>query len=257
MDSILNYLGGKSRIAKKIIAKIPEHTCYVEPFAGAAWVFFKKEPSKVEVLNDINSDLVNLYRVVRNHYDEFIRCCEFLPVSRQEHEAYIKELENHSDALTDIQKAVRFYYCMCCGYGGKLYEVFCAGTSRQAKFRAERVTEKIKDANKRLHGVFVENMNYDECIKRYDREHTFFYIDPPYYNCENFYGKGIFSKLDFVKLSDILSNIKGKFILSLNDTPEIREIFKQFNFEEIEVPYSVSNTPEGKRRHPELIITNF
>ena len=256
MDSILSYLGGKSHLSKKIIERIPEHTCYVEPFAGAAWVFFRKPESKVEILNDINSDLVNLYRIIRSHYDEFIRCCEFLPVSRQEHSEFRAEKDSIT-TLTDIERAVRFYYHICCGFGGKLDTVFVAGTTRKAKFRYERIKDKIAQANQRLTGVVIENLNYDEIIKRYDREVTFFYIDPPYYNCEDYYGKGIFSKDDFFKLSDLLKGIKGKFILSLNDTPEVRDIFKGFNMEEVEVPYSVSNLPEGRRKVGELLITNY
>lgn len=176
MDSILSYLGGKSHLSEQIIKMIPKHTCYCEPFAGAAWVFFRKPNTKVEVLNDINSDLVNLYRVIRSHFEEFIRCCEFLPVSRQEHEAFRTEA-NSIDTLTDIERAVRFYYSMCCGYGGKIASVFVGGTTRKPKFRYERVKKVISEANKRLEGVIIENLNYDTVIKRYDREHTFFYID--------------------------------------------------------------------------------
>ena len=73
MRSFLSYYGGKSLLARKIIPKIPEHTCYCEVFAGAAWLLFKKEESQVEIINDINKDLVTLYRVIKHHLEEFIR----------------------------------------------------------------------------------------------------------------------------------------------------------------------------------------
>ena len=256
MNSILSYLGGKSHLSNEIISRIPEHVCYVEPFAGAAWVYFRKPKSKVEILNDINSDLVNLYRIIRSHYDEFIRCCEFLPVSREEHNEFRKE-SNNIKTLTDIERAVRFYYSMCCGYAGKLDSVFVCGTTRKPKFRYDRIKEVMKEANERLFGAIIENMNYDKVIERYDREYTFFYIDPPYYDCEDYYGKDIFTKEDFYKLSEQLTNIKGKFILSLNDTPEIREIFKQFRYDEVSVPYSVANAPGARKKVAELLIYNF
>ncbi len=256
MDSILSYLGGKSRLSKQIISKIPPHTCYVEPFCGAAWVFFRKPESKVEILNDINSNLTNLYKVVRSHTEEFLRCCEWLPISRELYSDFRAEKASVR-TLTDIERAVRYYYLMCGGFAGKQDSVFVAGTSRKPKFNNEFVRKRIREANERLSNVIIENLPYADILKRYDREYTFFYIDPPYYNCENDYGKDVFSKADFNALADILSTLKGKFILSLNDVPEVREIFKAFKFEEVTVPYSVCNISDKRTNAPELLISNF
>ncbi len=82
MKSFLSYLGGKSLLTGKIMPLIPAHVCYCEVFAGAAWLLFKKEESEVEILNDINSDLVTLYRVIKNHLDEFIRYLRWILISR-------------------------------------------------------------------------------------------------------------------------------------------------------------------------------
>lgn len=82
MNSFLSYLGGKSLLANRIIQRMPEHTCYCEVFAGAAWVLFRKEPSRVEIINDINTELVTLYRVVQNHLEEFIRQFKWILTAR-------------------------------------------------------------------------------------------------------------------------------------------------------------------------------
>lgn len=86
MNSFLSYLGGKRLLTNKLIKLIPEHQCYVEVFAGAAWLLFKKEPSKVEVINNINVDLVNLFRVLQWHLEEFLRYFKWLLVSREEYD---------------------------------------------------------------------------------------------------------------------------------------------------------------------------
>ena len=82
----LPYIGGKRAIANKIIAVFPKHTTYVEPFAGGAQVFFHKEPSKVEVLNDLDGEMVNFFRVCQQHYEELLRYTRFIIVSRKWHE---------------------------------------------------------------------------------------------------------------------------------------------------------------------------
>jgi DNA adenine methylase len=113
MNSILNYMGGKSLLTKKIIPLIPQHQCYCEVFSGAAWLLFRKEESEVEIINDINSDLVTLYRVIKNHLEEFIRYLKWILVARDEFTRFKTE---NPDALTDIQRAVRFYYLLRNGY---------------------------------------------------------------------------------------------------------------------------------------------
>jgi len=120
MKSFLSYLGGKSLLANKIITRIPDHTCYCEVFAGAAWLLFRKEESKVEIINDINTDLVTLYRVVKNHLEEFIRYLKWILVARDEFDRFRKE---NPETLTDIQKAVRFYYLLKAGYGSRIKNV--------------------------------------------------------------------------------------------------------------------------------------
>lgn len=106
MKSPINRMGGKFRLRKKIIEKIPEHICYVEPFFGAGWTYFGKNPSTVEVINDIDGDIVNLFRVMKEHPLEFERLIQYEVISRDKFECH----KNVNLAyLTDIQRSVRFY----------------------------------------------------------------------------------------------------------------------------------------------------
>jgi DNA adenine methylase len=252
MKSFLSYLGGKSLLANKIIPRIPEHTCYCEPFAGAAWVLFKKEPSKVEIINDINTNLVTLYRVVKHHLDEFIRYFRWILIARDEFERFKAE---NPDTLTDIQRAVRFYYLLKAGYSSRIDNpTFSISTIKRPNFNLLRIEEELSAAHLRLAHVYIENMHYEPFIKRFDRPHTFFYIDPPYYGRENYYGKGIFTRDDFKSLRDLLRGIKGKFIMSINDTKEIQELYKDFRIERVLTTYNVSGE---RQRVTELLIRNF
>lgn len=104
---LAGWMGGKLQLSKRIVAAIPEHTCYVEPFAGAAWVLFRKLESDVEVINDINRELVTFYRCIQHHLEEFVRYFKWVLVARDEFER-LKRVE--PDTLTDIQRAARFYY---------------------------------------------------------------------------------------------------------------------------------------------------
>lgn len=250
----LSYVGGKFHMAKTISNILPKHVCYCEVFGGAGHVFFYKEPSKIEVINDINKELINLYRVIQNHFDEFIRCLEWTLVSRNEFDRQKRCL---SDTLTDIQRAIRFYYLLKCAYGGEIISpTFGYSKTRAPHLDILKVKENLAFIHSRLARVTIECLPYANILHRYDSSDSLFYLDPPYECCEDYYGKGIFSKDDFTIIKDILSGIKGKFILSINDTPNIREIFKGFNLQEVQVFYSY-NGKGVKSKHPELLITNF
>lgn len=250
---LAGWLGGKHQLASRIIDRIPEHQCYVEPFAGAGWVFYNKPPSQSEVLNDINKEIVTLYRVVQHHLGEFIQHFKWLLISRDE---YLRRWEESPETMTDIQRAVRFYYLHQNSFGGKIAGAsFGTATTRPPKLNLLRIEEALSEAHLRLSKAYIENLPYADLIHRYDREHTFFYIDPPYWNCEDDYGKGIFNKKDFKVLALLISQLKGKALMSINDAPEIREIFCAFKIEEVVVRYSIGNNSRPKVT--ELLISNY
>ena len=250
---LAGWMGGKSLLARRIIERMPDHTCYAEPFAGAAWVLFKKPESKVEVINDINKDVVTLYRCIQWHLEEFIRYFKWVLVSREEFE----RLKNADpDTLTDIQRSARFYYLQQACFGGRIASPsFGYAATRGPKLNLLRIEEYLSAAHLRLARVYVECLPYAEVISRYDGPGTFFYLDPPYWDCEHYYGKGIFSREDFSRLAGQLAGIKGKFILSLNDTPGVREVFTEFDIEAMQTKYTCSN---GKNMTAgEVLVKNY
>lgn len=254
MNSFLSYLGGKSLLTKKILPLIPPHTCYCEVFSGAAWMLFKKPESEVEIINDINTDLVTLYRVIKHHLEEFIRYLKWILVSRDEFARFRSETP---EALTDIQRAVRFYYLLRNGYSSRIPKpTFSISTLKRSNFNLLRVEEELSLAHLRLSRVYIENMPYEKLIERFDRPHTFFYVDPPYFGCEDYYGKDIFSRSDFARLASLLSSLKGRFILSINDVAEIRELFGSFRIREVETTYLAAGS-HRKKPVTELLVMNF
>jgi len=256
VNSFLAYMGGKSLLARKIIPKIPDHNCYVEVFAGAAWLLFKKDESTshVEIINDINLDLVTLYRVIKHHLEEFIRYFKWVIIARDEF--YRFRAENR-DTLTDIQKAVRFYYLLKLGYAARIKDPsFSIATTSKPRLNLLRIEEELSAVHLRLARVFIEHSDYTKIFSRFDKPDTFFYVDPPYYGYEDYYGDNIFGRDDFNKLRDILAGIAGKFILSINDVDYTRKLFKGFRIEHVETTYSAGGANKKKRVN-ELLVMNF
>lgn len=251
--SFLAWVGGKSLLADRIIALAPPHTCYCEVFAGAAWVLFKKPESKVEVLNDLNADLVTLYRVVQNHLEEFIRYFRWTLVSRDEF-ARLKKVR--PETLTDIQRAARLYYMVKAAFGAKASgSTFGTSTTVPPRLNLLRIEEELSGAHLRLARVLIENQPFHEFIPTKDRAHTWFYIDPPYYGCEGYYGPGMFEPADFERLAALLECVKGRFVMSINDHPEVRRIFVAFRRFGASTTYTLRGGT-GKRVG-ELLFTNF
>ena len=252
MNSPLAYIGGKSKLSKQIISLVPDHKVYCEVFSGAAWVFFRKPPSQVEVINDLDSELIAFYRVVQNHLEEFLRQFRWLLTSRE----WFRDWQNQLGAggLTDIQKAARYYYVQRLAFGGKVkgrtYGVELDG--RSPRINILRLEEEMSAIHLRLAHVRVENLTWQELINRYDRAETFFYCDPPYYQCPDY--KHNFVLKDFLEIADVLKGIQGRFMLSINDHPEIREIFKCFHRKSVSLLYTVGNQPTKAQ---ELIYSNY
>jgi DNA adenine methylase len=247
----LSYIGGKNRLAPKIISLLPEHTTYVEPFAGGAQVLFHKPPSDVEVLNDLDFDIVNFFRVCQWHYQELVRYLRYCLVSRRLHELHAK---TNPETLTDIQRAGRFFYLQKNSFGGLiLKQKFHYGVLQGSNYNLERIPEILEHAHQRLQRVQIESQPYEQVLERYDRSTTCFYLDPPYWGLRLY--KFNFTEADFKVLAHRLGNLKGKFILSLNDRPEVREVFCQFQMQTVELAYTAKR--DSRARHKELFITNF
>lgn len=246
------WIGGKMQLSQAIVPLIPAHECYVEPFAGAAWIFFRKPESTVEVLNDLNRDIVTLYRVIQHHLEEFIRYFRWVLVSRDEFERWKRVAP---DTLTDIQRSARFYYLQKLSFGGRIVKpTLGISTTNPPRLNLLRIEEELSAAHLRLARVYVENLPYSVLIARYDRPTTFFYLDPPYWGCEDYYGKALFAREDFARLAEQLRLIQGRFILSLNDVPEVRALFAGFEIQSVTARYSCGIE---RTLASELLIMNF
>ncbi|MCK9345396.1 MAG: DNA adenine methylase [Candidatus Pacebacteria bacterium] len=250
-NPIIPWVGGKRRLAKHILPMFPDHKCYVEPFSGGAALFFMKEPVRVEVINDINGELVNLYRVVQNHLEEFIRQFKWSLVSRQMYK-WLKLA--HVETLTDIQRAARFFYLQKMAFGGKVSgQTFGTATTTAPRLNFLRIEEELSAAHLRLSRVYIEHLAWDDCIRRYDRLHTLFYVDPPYWGTE---GYGIDFEFDqYGRMAELAKSIKGGMIISVNDIPEMRQVFSGMVMTSVDVKYTVGGK-QGKSAK-ELIIRNF
>lgn len=249
---IVPWIGGKRRLARHILPLFPAHTCYVEPFCGAAALYFLKTPSKTEVINDINGELVNLYRVVKHHLEEFVRQFKWALVSRQ---IYKWLQDTPEETLTDIQRAARFYYLQKQAFGGKVADhTFGTSTTSAPRFNLLRIEEELSMAHLRLSRTLIEHLDWHQCIERYDRPHTLFYCDPPYWGTE---GYGVeFGLENYDHMAELARSTKGKMIISVNDIPEMRQAFNGLNIQTVDISYNLKVTGKATPRK-ELVICNF
>lgn len=252
MKSPISYIGGKSILAKTIIEMMPQHESYCEVFAGAAWVLFRKEPSKFETINDLDSDLITFYRVLQNHLEEFLKQFKWVLTSRE----WFEDWKRQQDAggLTDIQRAVRYYYLQRHCFSGRPYNRnFTYGALRRPGINLLRIEEELSEVHLRLAKIKIENLPWEKFITLYDRSETFFYLDPLYW--KKILYKYNMKPEDYIKMAGILKEVKGQFILSINDLPEIRDIFKYFKIKPISFRYSAAK--KIKSIGDELLISNF
>lgn len=245
------WLGGKRALSRRIadrIASVP-HTRYVEPFVGMGGVFFRRPARpKLEVINDVNRDVVTLFRILQRHYQQLLDVLKFQLYSRADFE---RLRATPADQLTDLERAARFLYLQKTGFGG-MGRTFGIDYSRP-RWSLSKIEPMLEAVHERLEDVLIECLDFGVCIERYDsRPGTLFYCDPPYWGHTDDYGKDIFSPADFERLRGLLGGLQGRFILSLNDRPEVRELFAGFEMEEVSLNYQVSGKVTPAR---ELIIS--
>ncbi|HEY2605032.1 MAG TPA: DNA adenine methylase [Paraburkholderia sp.] len=250
---IIPWLGGKRRLADKLIPLFPPHECYVEAFCGGAALYFLRPvPAPVEVINDVNGELVNLYRVVQHHLEEFVRQFKWAISSRQ---VFKWQQMTRPETLTDIQRAARFYYLQHHAFGGKVTGQTYGTATTAPGVNLLRIEESLSAAHLRLSGTHVENMPWRDCIARYDRPHTFIYLDPPYWQTEG-YGMP-FEFEEYEAMAALMRSAKGKVMVSINDHPDIRHVFAEFPMLDLDIKYSVANNSGPAKTSQELVITNW
>lgn len=249
------YVGGKRNLAKQLVALIAAtpHQIYAEPFVGMGGVFLRRTSKpRCEAINDWSQDVSTFFRILQRHYVAFVDMLRFQLTTRAEFER-LKATD--PSTLTDLERAARFLYLQRTTYGGlrdggSNSGVFSVKPGQNGSFDPTRVQPMLEELHARLSGVVIERLPFQDFIRRYDRPETLFFIDPPYWGLEGLYGKELFARSDYEILVEALRQLKGRFILTINDRPETRELFSPFDVKPIEFKYSVGHAT-GK----ELLVT--
>lgn len=249
---LVAWAGGKRRLLKYLLPLIPKHACYVEGVGGGGAMLFGKEPSKVEVFNDINGELINLMRQVKFHSPEMLRELSFVPNSRELFKLFLGQ-----PGLTEIQRAARFLLVNRWSFGGQMNSYGTARTSGGGggNTRQAGIRRNIEAVCERLDGVNIENVDWRDLIRRYDAAETFFFFDPPYTECS----KTTYEPWTAETMAEFraaLDALQGKWLVTVNDSPSIRKIFKGLRLQPVARANGIERRP-GKVKNAiyhELII---
>ncbi len=254
INSFMAWVGGKKALRDEILARFPRnYKRYIEVFGGAGWVLFHKPPGNdFEVFNDFNGNLVNLYRCVREQPEALRNELRYMLNSRLDFE-YMKGMLHSRAVLPDVRRAAYYYALIRYSYA--------AGTSTfgSQPHAMWNNFPLIESAAGRLQKVVIENKDCVKLIRQYDRPESFFYCDPPYYNADQYYEAVSSDGFDHAGLADALLGIKGKFLLSYNDCPEIRALYDRPGIvvEGISRLSNIAQRYENGKQYPELLISNY
>lgn len=283
---IIPWIGGKGSILHEILPRFPKESFrYVEVFGGGGSVLFGKQSSRYEIYNDFQDDLVNLFVVVKHKHISFLTELNILPLqSRAEFQIILKFVNGDYSPLTraeeeikvakvvlepqdyktvrkllttraemfDVNRAVNFYKKIRLSYAGSGKSF----NSAPVTITSKKVHKDISVVHRRLRRVVIENKDFEDLIKHHDREDTFFYCDPPYFETEDTYDAP-FTPDDHKRLFNVLSNIKGKFLLSYNDCDYIRDLYKDFDIVGIKRINNLKQRYDAGSIYYELLIANY
>lgn len=245
---ILNRLGNKKRIAKDVIKYFPAHDMFIDMFFGAGGIFFNKPMAKYNICNDLDDDVFNLYRVVREQKTELVAAFELMPIS----ESLMKYWRSHLE--TDpIKKAVRFLMLSNFGYMGKPGTLLLGKkNSKQIILnRVDQTFERIKFCQF-ICGDFRNVLGKIEFKDRTYNDRTFIYADPPYLNTTNNYKQG-FTEKDTIDLFELLIKSGIKFAISEFDNEFVTGLANDYNLNII----IIGDRLNMKNRRTEILVTNY
>ncbi|MBI2954996.1 MAG: DNA adenine methylase [Chloroflexi bacterium] len=270
INSPFKWVGGKSRLRQTIVKMMPECDCYVEVFAGAAWVLFGKRPSHVEILNDLDGEVVNFFKVIKNKPNEFLESFELDLVSREEFERLRSITAESLAEWTDIQRAHRFYYLVMAAWGGEFHSprfqtsVSDGGHGNRLIGALKHLRERIDPVHKRLQTVIIEHLDWRACIERYDRSYednrVVMYLDPPYPLNPCNYRLNMRARKQHAELAKVLRDVKCRFILSSYDLLDMKELYKDFFVTPVSFTAGMPAGKKGKKqrtKNQEIIVTNY
>jgi len=256
--SVIPYYGGKYEMSKRLIKMLPPHRRYFEPFFGGGSLYFRKPKSEWNVLNDIDSDLVNLYICVANEFDKFSKHVYWYVRSRELYETFVKEIKNNNEfAIPDPERASKYFFIVRNAFNNVAYGSF----SKDCYWKTKMIDE-LKMSREKLNEATIENMDYRKLIDRYEvREGDFFYFDPPYVIADTKkYYRNNFTNEMHIEMSEYMDKINsrgGTFMISYDDIPYLRSIYSEYNLNTIDTLYLGSNVEKRSEVKTELLITNY
>lgn len=256
---VAGYIGGKRNLAKRVIERINAvpHSAYAEPFVGMGGIFLRRNlRPPAEAINDWSADVSTFFRILQRHYVAFMDMLRFELTTRTRFEQLLR---TDPTTLTDLERAARFLYLQRAAFGGKVSgRAFGVSPMTSARFDITKLAPMLEAAHERLAPVTIERLPWADFIERYDRPGMLFYLDPPYYGSEKDYvgddRTPLFDRSEFEAMAEILRRLQGRFLLSINDHPDVRELFKGFSIEAVQTTYQVGGMDKAKRVG-ELIIS--
>jgi len=250
------YPGSKARHADWILEHIPEHRTYVEPFGGAAGVLFQKPPSKVEVYNDRDGDIVQFFRVLRERPDELVEWLEAVPFARDVYDRWASEFYDEGHRPDDeIERAGRFFALRYMSFGGVYSKKvgFHAPTYNSEPTKYANKVKVLRQFAERMQYACLENLDWRACVKKYDTPETVFYCDPPYDGTENYYNAGDF---DHRALHDALLEADGRAVVSYDAVPPFYG--DEWHVATKDSTFHIDNTDgSGPKDCTEVLLMNF
>lgn len=250
---VLCRVGSKRRFAELLTHILPPHRTYVEAFAGSAAIFFYKQPSEREVLNDLDKTVVNIFRDIQR----IPANAEIPDLDTPEKVIAFHKREVHTPIDRLVQNLIR----SCGGWMGLPRP---AGNTLQKFPNPLNRLKYLKEYKARLKGVHITNEDYERVIRDNDSTDTVFFFDPPYEKSDNLgYAKGS-ATFDFQRFANVVSRIKGKWLITINDSKYIRDLFKAFHVVPVIIVGHHKTTGNGgiaktigSDDRPELLISNY
>ncbi|MBX4335697.1 DNA adenine methylase [Bartonella raoultii] len=253
-QTLFAWMGGKHYLRKKIIPILNaiDHETYIEPFLGSGVIFLNKRPAKYSVINDLNGEITNLFQCVQNDFDALAKRLEWFVCSRQ---LFFELAAIDPESLTKVERAARFLFLQrCVMYGKKDYVSFSFARKKTISFNPDKLLARMRCVRQKLLDTTILNYSWERVVQLFDAPDSLFYLDPPYFMKKKCYSSGNFDEKDFVSMAKLLQNIQGKFVLSLNDCDAVREIFKDFDFLEVETLWTSGKAKKIPRK--EIVIRN-
>jgi DNA adenine methylase len=244
-------MGNKKEIAPWVISFFPPHKTYVEVFGGTMQILLHKSNSEVEIYNDVNTYLTNLFETIRTSADKFISEFMMLPISEDLYNAFYEKLPTVTD---DFEKAVLYFYIMTFAHRGKFTGGFFVAPEKSYTSKLENKVQLVQWMHERLRKVIILNKSFEKIVTANNKSDTLLYLDPPYVKTESYYAvaAGDFTEHHHILLRDLLKKHTGKFVLSYEDDPVVTDLYSDFYI------YNKNKFRQGKGDYAEeVIVTNF